>query len=283
MAWAAVDEAIRNVVAAGGDPDACALLDNFSWGDCRKEDRLGSIVRAARACHDAALAHRAPFISGKDSLQNEYVLEDGRSISIPGTLLITCVAVAEDVRRLVSIDLKVPGSSLYVLGATRAELAGSIYDAVTLASGGHAPAPATEAPALYRKFHAAARAGLVRSAHDLSEGGLACALAESAFSGGVGAWVDLASLARDHDVRSDVEALFSESGGRLLVEVEAQNVRAFEAALSGCAFSRVGRTMREPRLTIRGLEGKVVLDVDLDRLKTAWRRPLFELFGEGAG
>ena len=176
-AWASIDEAIRNVVATGGDPDRCALLDNFSWGDCRKPDRLGGIVRAARACREAALLHKAPFISGKDSLNNEYVLADGRAIAIPGTLLITAVSVALDVAALVTMDLKVAGDRIYLVGETRDELGGSYWLEIAGGHGGRAPAPPLEAPRLYRKLHAAVKAGLVRACHDLSEGGLAVALA----------------------------------------------------------------------------------------------------------
>jgi phosphoribosylformylglycinamidine synthase len=176
------------------------------------------------------------------------------------------------------MDLKAAGDRLYVVGTTRAELAGSHFDAITGCSGGQAPRPATDAPALYRKLHQAMRAGLVRAAHDLSEGGLAAALAESAFAGEVGADVDLSLLHRGSDVKDDVEALFSETCGRLLVEVEEKNGAAFEAALAGAAFGRIGKTIAEPRLRIRGVSGKTALDVDLARLKRAWRETLFKLY-----
>ncbi|MEZ4767692.1 MAG: phosphoribosylformylglycinamidine synthase subunit PurS [Caldilineales bacterium] len=109
MAWAAVDEAMRNVVAVGADPDQVALLDNFAWGNPNLPDRLGSLVRCAQGCHDAAVAYGAPFVSGKDSLNNEYTGADGQKHAIPGTLVISALAVVPDVARTVTLDLKAAG------------------------------------------------------------------------------------------------------------------------------------------------------------------------------
>ena len=120
MAAAVIDEAVRNVVAVGGDPARTAILDNFCWGNVNEPEVLGSLVRAAEACRDVALAFGTPFISGKDSLYNAYTAE-GRKISIPGTLLISALAKVNDVRQCVTMDLKEPGNELYLIGATRNE------------------------------------------------------------------------------------------------------------------------------------------------------------------
>ena len=117
MAWAAVDEAIRNCVAVGADPDRIALLDNFCWGNPNLPDRLGGLVRCAKGCHDAAVAYGAPFISGKDSLNNEYTGADGKKHAIPGTLLISALGIVPDVARTVTMILKAAGDRLYLVGA----------------------------------------------------------------------------------------------------------------------------------------------------------------------
>ncbi len=279
-AWASIDEAIRNVVASGGDPDECALLDNFSWGDCRRDPHeLGGIVRAARACKEASLHFRAPFISGKDSLNNTYVLPDGDRISIPGTLLATCISVYKDPAKLVSMDLKRPGEALYLLGATRDELGCSHYLEVVGGSGGAAPSPPLAAAALYRKLHGAMQGGLVSAAHDLSEGGLAVALAEMAFAGEVGAHVELARAPREGSC-DDRSLLFSESNGRLLVSVPFRCEKAFERLLAGEACARVGETWAEPRLRIVGQDGSSLLDEPLSLLKQAWQSTLPALYEE---
>ena len=130
MAAAAIDEAVRNVVAVGADPARIALLDNFCWGNTDRPEVLGSLVRAAEACRDVALAYGMPFISGKDSLNNEYHSGRAGIIGIPPTLLISALGQVPDVRRCVTMDLKEPGNLLYLIGTTRDELGGSHYHLV---------------------------------------------------------------------------------------------------------------------------------------------------------
>ena len=159
MAWAVVDEALRNVVAVGADPDRVALLDNFCWGDPSLPDRLGGLVRAALGCHDAALCYGAPFVSGKDSLNNEYVDAQGRRASIPPTLLISALGFVPDVRRAVTMDLKAPGDRLYVLGMTRAEPGGSAWYRLLGLRGGAVPAPVVESIETMRPYTGPCRPG----------------------------------------------------------------------------------------------------------------------------
>src|SRR5262249_26114934 len=148
---------------------------------------LGSLVRAAEACRDVALAYRMPFISGKDSLNNEYQ-SGGRRVVIPPTLLISALGRVPDVRQCVTMDLKAPGNCLFLIGQTREEMGGSHYHLVAGGTGGVVPQPDLRlAPRIFQGLHAAMRRGLVRSCHDLSEGGLAAAVAEMVFAGGIGA------------------------------------------------------------------------------------------------
>src|SRR5688572_11921914 len=138
MAANAIDEALRNVVAVGGDPARTAILDNFSWGRPDNPENLGALVLAARACQDAAVAYGTPFISGKDSLNNEFRVGD-RTIIIPHSLLISAISIVEDVRRCVTMDAKEAGNLVYLVGATRDEMGGSHYLLVNGASGGQVP------------------------------------------------------------------------------------------------------------------------------------------------
>ena len=192
MAACVIDEAIRNCVAVGADPARIALLDNFCWGNTERPETLGSLVLAAEACHDVALAYGTPFISGKDSLNNEYT-HDGRSLAIPPTLLISAIGQVPDVRSCVTMDFKEPGNLLLLLGMTRAR-ARRLALGRRVQQGRRGRVPRVD-PALGRRLftalHAAIRRGLVRSCHDLSEGGLAVALAEMAMAGGLGADVSL--------------------------------------------------------------------------------------------
>jgi len=274
MAACGIDEALRNVVAVGGDPARTAILDNFCWGNCDKPDRLGGLVRAAKACYDVARAYGTPFISGKDSLNNEYQTAEG-TIAIPGTLLISAVAIVPDVSRCVTSDLKKADNVLYLLGLTRDELGASHYYGLRGKVGNKVPLPDVElAPKIFAALHEAIKAGLVRSCHDLSEGGLAVAAAEMAFAGRLGAEIRLGQVPRDERVVRDEQILFSESTTRFLVEVEKLNAAKFERLLYGLPRSQVGRVTGDARFVAVGLGGAPVIDASLDELREAWLRPL---------
>jgi phosphoribosylformylglycinamidine synthase len=209
-----------------------------------------------------------PFISGKDSLNNEYRSGNQR-IAIPGTLLISAMGIVPDVRQCVSMDLKQPGNRLYLIGATREEFGGSHYHLVTGQTGGQPPRVESESAfRLFQKLHQAIRAGLVRSCHDLSEGGLAVASAEMAFAGGIGA--DLKSTAGF----TDAADMFSESPTRWLVEVAPCDSERFEDVFRDLPLTHVGVTVQQPRLRIAGADGSWVIWASLDELKAAWQTPL---------
>ena len=272
MAAAAVDEAVRNVVAVGADPTRIALLDNFCWGNTDRPEVLGSLVRAAEACRDVALAYTMPFISGKDSLKNEFHAGD-RHIIIPPTLLISALGQVPDVRRCVSMDLKEPGNVLFLVGVTRDEMGGSHFHLVQGLEGGEPPRVDMElAPRLFRGLHEAMLRGLVRACHDLSEGGLAVAAAEMAFAGRVGA--DLTDVRAAGTGLADEVLLFAESATRFMVEVRPGDVAAFEGCLTGMPSVRIGQTCKEPRLRIAGASGEWLVWTPLAELKEAWQKPL---------
>jgi phosphoribosylformylglycinamidine (FGAM) synthase-like enzyme/phosphoribosylformylglycinamidine (FGAM) synthase PurS component len=271
MAWAAVDEAVRNVVAVGADPARIALLDNFCWGDPTQPDRLGGLVRAALGCHDAAVAYGLPFVSGKDSLNNEYVGPDGVRRPIPGTLLITALGLVPDVAQAVTMDLKEAGDLLYILGETRAELGGALYRAPQGQGAENAPAPEPRGPAIARALHQAIRHGLVRACHDCSEGGLGVAAAEMAIAGRLGLHLDLRGLPRSEDVVTDDVTLFGESVSRYLVEVAPEDAAAFEAYFAGLPCARLGQVVETAEMRLTGLAGEEVLRLGVDEMRKAWQ------------
>jgi len=263
MAVSAVDEAVRNVVAVGADPDKIALLDNFCWGDPRKPERLGTLVRAVQGCHDAALHHRTPFISGKDSLNNEYLDSDGVSHSIPDTLLISSLGIVPDVRVCVTMDLKKVGNVVYLLGETHNEFGGSHYQLVEEQSPANAVAPSLpdSAPGLNRALHRAIVDGLVRACHDLSEGGLGVAAAEMCIAGRLGMRIGISTIHPTAHV-----ALFSESNGRYLTTVHAAHAGRFESRMREFACKRLGVVTRGKMLDV---EGHFVVSVE--ELCVAWK------------
>lgn len=256
MAFNAVDEAVRNVVAVGADPDQIALLDNFSWGDPRRESTLGDLVAAVDGCCAAAFMFNAPFVSGKDSLNNEYVGADGERHAVPPTLVITAVGHVPDADRCVTPDLLAPGNVLMLIGSTETEFAGSHLDLVQGEpdDAGVAPAPDPDAALHYRHLHAAMQAGLIVSCHDVSEGGLAIALAEMCIAGRLGA--DIEDLPHEDLVTS----LFSESAGRLIVEVEERSVPAFMRIMDDDVF-HLGRVSDSSALSLPGVTSIPVSDL----------------------
>jgi phosphoribosylformylglycinamidine synthase len=228
MALAGIDEAIRNLICVGGRADRIALLDNFCWGDCTKPDTLGPLVRAAQACYDGAMAFEAPFISGKDSLNNEFACEDGTQISIPSTLLISAISIVDDINKCVTMDAKKTSNLLFIVGETKNELGGSHYYKINGHVGASVPKlDLKTAPEIAKRISAAIAQGLIVSCHDCSEGGLAVGLAEMAFAGGLGIEADLRGLPRSKDCCRVDAQLFSESNSRYIVEVEPKNYDAF--------------------------------------------------------
>jgi phosphoribosylformylglycinamidine synthase len=274
MAGCVIDEAVRNCVAVGADPDRIALLDNFCWGNTERPETLGSLVLAAQGCHDLAVSYGTPFISGKDSLYNEYTHE-GKSLAIPPTLLISAMGQVPDVRRCVTMDLKEPGNLILAAGQTRLELGGSHWLLVRGVDGGRVPHVDPELGLqLFRAVHAAIRGGLVRSCHDLSEGGLAAGLAEMALAGGLGANVSLRDVPCGGDAAHDGVLLFSESPSRFLLEVRPEHAAAVADVFAGLPLGRLGEVTAGPSLTVLGLAGTPVIAAGVADLKAAWQRPL---------
>jgi len=274
MAANAIDEAIRNVVAVGGDPERTAILDNFAWGSPENPDNLGALVLAARACQDLAVAYGTPFISGKDSLNNEFRVGD-KKIIIPHSLLISAISIVEDVRKCVTMDAKDRPGRILLVGETRDEMGGSHYCLVNGLQGGQVPK--VDPVAGRKNFRLIARAireGLLLACHDLSEGGLAVAAAEMAFAGGVTLWLDLAKLGSGA-LREDV-LLFSESPSRFLVQVDPDKASRFEklAQSEGVTVREAGQTDHGSELLIDGRNGRKLIRTSLDALKEAWQKPL---------
>ena len=282
----AVDEALRNYVAVGGSLDLVAGLDNFCWCDPVLSDKtpdgpykMAQLVRSNQALYDICMEYNLPLISGKDSMKNDFY--DGTTkISIPPTLLFSVIGKIEDARKAVTMDAKRPGDIVYLLGKTADELGGSEYLALSGAIGNKVPqVDAAKAYKRYQAYHQAVNQGTVASCHDLSDGGLAVAAAESAFAGGYGMSIDLSRVLwkGDDSGRSDCALLFSESASRHLVTVHPEMRDRFEAVMSGSCFASIGIVTEGQELSITGLNGAAVIEADLSDLKEAWQKTLREL------
>lgn len=284
MATSSIDEAVRNCVAVGANPSRIAILDNFCWGYTDRPETLGSLVRAALACQELAIQLKTPFISGKDSLNNEFSYTDDKgkrqTISIPSTLLISALGQVDDITKCVTMDLKAAGNTLFLVGLTHNELGGSHFHLVNKRWGGEVPK--VDGPLASRTFHQLYRAisgRWIRACHDLSEGGLAAAVAEMAFAGGFGAEVDLDKVSVV-DQPGDLTfeqlrhiRLFSESNTRFICEVTPENREAFVKCLDGISITEIGTVTEEQRVRCFDAAGDAVNSTNAE-LKHAWQSPL---------
>ncbi len=277
MAASAIDEAVRNAVAVGADPTRIAILDNFCWGNTDRPETLGSLVRAALACHDVAVAWMTPFISGKDSLNNEFTWLDAagqkQSMAIPPSLLISAMGQVADVAQCVTMDLKTAGNSLFLVGSTHSEFGGSQLLQTLGLMGGRVPQ--VELPSAKRTFmalHAAIGRGAIRACHDLSEGGLAVALAEMAFAGHLGVQVDL-SPALQATALAPTELLFSESNSRFVIEVANEREKELLECFDDVPLVKLGRVSDQEQVVFR-VGDRLLCDLSWRDLFQAWHAPL---------
>jgi len=274
MAASCIDEAVRQIVAVGGNIEKIAILDNFCWGNPDKPDRLGGLVRAAQGCYQTAVGYRTPFISGKDSLYNEYT-EGKQSIAIPGTVLISAIGIVEDITKTVTMDFKCGGNLIYCVGRTYDELGGSIYLDTYGLLGSTVPLVNTKRGIkTFTALSSAVKKRLVRSIHDCSEGGIGVALAEMAFSGGLGVTARLDKVPFKGKANRDDTVLFSESNSRFIVEVDPKDQEKFEQHLKGVPFGLIGRVEETPEFIVYGLNKQVCVNTYIKDLKEAWQRPL---------
>lgn len=273
MALHSIDEAVRNLLAAGADVSRVAILDNFCAGSPRDPKVMGDLVQAAEGCLDAALAYGAPFISGKDSFYNQSKDADGKEYPIPLSLLISATAPVEDVRRVVTMNFKETGNPVYLAGVSLRGMGGSVYNELAdTDNNAVAELNMKAAVKLYSAIARAMRAGCVAAAHDVSQGGLAVTLSEMAFSGGLGAELDLSSAARAKDL-TPTELLFGESPARIVLEVVKSKETEFLEYAAGLPVAEIGYVKEEPELAVSDGGGQL-FSACIERLKACWKKEL---------
>jgi len=280
MAINAVDEALRNLTAVGGDITRVSILDNFCWGNPTDSTQLGMLVRAVKGCHDAAVGFKTPFISGKDSLNNEY-RADGQRLPVIPTLVISAVGVIDDVTQTVDMALKTPGNLLYLVGTTRNELAGSHYAEISRELPFETSMPRVTIQHAYTTMKAlgeAIRHGMIRACHDLSEGGLAVAAAEMAIASHLGVALDLShipvvDLSSTPSFPINTLRLFSESASRFIVEIAPEQWGTFEMHMrfSGVTdVTYIGTVTNTGRFNVQD-GNEEVIDLSITDLQQAFK------------
>ncbi len=285
MTAAAVDEAVRNAVCVGVDLSMIAGLDNFCWPDPIESEKtpdgkqkLAQLVRSNQALDDVCRAYMLPCISGKDSMKNDAVI-DGQKISVPPTLLFSLIGRHKDVRKAITSDFKESGDIIFLLGLTKQEIGASelafmLRDAGSGGIGTSVPRIDPERNiASYRALTGAMEDGLVRSAHDCSDGGLAVSLAESCFGFDGGAEIDLSELFSEDDELDEWGALFGESLGRIVVSVDPNLADEFQKKMGGHPIFKLGKTTSDGQITAY-LNSRKILECEVSTLKSSWKGTL---------
>lgn len=272
MAAASIDTAVRNAICAGASLDYLAILDNFCWSSSNSPERLYELKRAAKACFDVAVAYGTPYISGKDSMFNDFRGFDSKGepvhVAAPPTLLISAIGVVDDVSNAQTIDFKMSGDRIYLIGETNVELGASEYFSMIGRTDGAAPkVDVRKNKKAYDTFSRATQKGIVASALSVGRGGLAAALAKAAIAGQLGVSVDFSKIAGK--ARKPEEVLFSESQGRILASVAPANAEAFEKAMKGVPFACVGEVTEKKNIELRGAH----IAISLQKLSDAYRKP----------
>ena len=271
MSASVIDEALRNLIAVGGRLKGTAILDNFSFGNTDNPYIMGDLALSARACYDISIQYGIPFISGKDSLHNEYEYK-GRHISIPPTLLISSIGILEDYKYTISQDFKRENNLIYLIGNTYPEFGGSqLFKILNINSGRIPRVYPRKGKKIMEKISKAVRKGLIVSMHDLSEGGLAVALSEMAFSGKIGADISIKNITELHKFKDSRLSIFSESNTRFLLEIQKEDREQFESLFKNLPFTFLGKVGGD-KVKIKDASGKYFIDLPIKELKEKWNK-----------
>lgn len=290
MALAGIDEAVRNLVCVGVDPSRIAILDNFCWPSCDKPENMGTLVRACAGCYDGAKAYRTPFVSGKDSLNNQLRYTDPATgekkvIEIPCTLLITGLGTVADVTRCVTMDAKTPGNFLVLVGETQGTLGGSIAQRLGVGSSTNVPTvQLAKGPATAQAVASLIQQGLVRSAHDVSDGGVLVSIAEML----------IATAARPNDTARGIKPLgakvlaqprdgamnsldplawaFCESPTRYVLEVRERDLTRLQSSLQSAGVAHATIARLDDSAELAWPAGGV--NASVESLRDAWMKTL---------
>ena len=289
MTACSIDEAVRRLIAVGADLDHIGGVDNFCWPNIKYDPlhnpdgkfKAAQLVRSCRALRDLCLAFEIPLLSGKDSMYVDGNLAgrygETHKVSALETLQFSAIAVVDNVTRCVTMDAKIPGDLLYIVGTTRNELGGSEYYEHLGYIGCNVPqVRPDELIHLYRNLSRAIEKELVASAHGIYRGGLAVHLAMVAMGGNLGLDVDLTKVPINRIERDDI-LLFSESTGRFIVTVNPDHRAAFENIFNGTGCARVGTVTEKANLVVKGLDQDTILTVAVHDLKAAWKKTFGEL------
>ncbi len=266
--WA-IMEAVANFVSIGGNLKDAALVDNFIW-PFPDEESLADLDKSVDACLDMANLLKMPFVSGKDSLSSTYRYPTGKVLKIPPVLLISVFGKIPDVSKTGSSDFKKVGSTIVLVGkGDFGNLGGSAYFDAIKSESSNIPKPdLSSATKVFSSITSGIKSSKILSCHDISEGGLATALAEMCFGGNCGAEISIKGFKYpDHQI------LFSETPGTFLVEVE--NEKAAKKLFAKVPNTILGKTIKSDTIIVKGSK---TIKVSASSLKNSWQKPMKEVF-----
>jgi len=283
-----IDESVRRLVAVGGNLDHIGGIDNFCWPNVQYDPatnpdgkyKAAQLVRSNWALKDYCEKFEIPLLSGKDSMYIDGNLKgkygETRKVSGPPVIQFTANTVIEDASKCVTMDAKIKGDLVYVLGETKDELGGSEYYDMFGYVGLNIPkVDAEKSLPLYKALQKAIEEEVVASAHAVSRGGLGVHLSEVAFAGDLGMEIDLKKV--PGYVKRNDKILFSESSGRFVVTVAPEYKNRFEEILSDKEYAHVGYVKDDGRFIVKGLEGNDIVNQDIEDLKHAYKKTFGDL------
>ena len=289
MTACTIDEAIRRLIAVGGDMDHIGGVDNFCWPNIEYDAKqnpdgkykAAQLVRSCRALKDMCLAYGIPLLSGKDSMYVDGHLTgrygESHKVSAPETMQFSSIGVVKDVTNCVTMDIKMPGDLVYMLGETADELGGSEYYELFGYTGLNVPRvyPDKFMP-LYKALSKAVKEDMVVSCHGIYRGGLAVHGAMAAMGGNLGMALDLGRVPAGVALRNDA-LLFSETPGRFIVTISPERKGMFEAVFDGMPCACIGEVTQKPEFEVNGTDGQRLFSVSIKQLKEAWKKPFGDL------
>jgi len=289
MTSCTIDEAVRRIIAIGGDPEHIGGVDNFCWPSIQYHPeanpdgkfKAAQLVRSCQALYDMSLDYGVPLLSGKDSMYVDGHLPDRynlrHKVSALESLQFSTVGVVENIEQCVTMDAKFPDDLIYILGQTKNELGGSEYYDLLGYIGKNVPVVDSDHSfSLYKMLSKAIGKGLVASAHGIYRGGVGVHLAMIAMAGNLGVTVDLNKIPTDVQFRND-KVLFSESAGRFIVTIQPSDRQVFEDMLKGHVFANIGRVTDSKNLEIYDGKPDPLISVSISAMKKNWKKPFGEL------
>ncbi|MBU1056275.1 MAG: phosphoribosylformylglycinamidine synthase [Proteobacteria bacterium] len=289
MTCCTIDEAVRRLICVGGSMDHIGGVDNFCWPNVQYHPvnnpdgkfKAAQLVRSCKALAKTCLSYEIPLLSGKDSMYVDGYLSgkygESHKTSALETMQFSAVSVINDIHKCITMDCKIPGDLVYVLGETQNELGASEYYEHFGYIGLNVPQVfPVQFVKLYRALCEAIDKGLVASAHGIYRGGLGVHLAMVAMGGDLGLRVDIDCVPINGLDRID-SIFFSESAGRIIVTVAPENKNIFENIFNGLCYANIGEVTENKELIVNSTKNKNIICLSVDALKKAWKQPFGEL------